>query len=154
MAYNVDDKRYVDTAMDDLESFLWVLLYSALLIAEARGPLSSCETFWLSQLTSKSCVEQMAKISIVLEFAAWATSPVLVALASLVTAWYRLAADAKTCTVDLLKRKCYPDAAFCQKYYREYLQIGFSQLQTLPATWDEIAGEQPQGTSEDKMEIA
>lgn len=129
---------YFDTAIDDLESFVWVLLYAGLLIAESRGPLNTAETNWLSYQLSQNAKEQLAKTTIAREIARRATSPVLLVFAPLVKAWYRLSVEARDRVSDALNRPRHPSEAYCKKVYQQYLQIGFSHLQNLPETWDEI----------------
>lgn len=142
-AFNARKNNYFDTAIDDLESFFWVLIYAVLLIAENRGPLDQYEKLWLDCLTSRDGMSQMLKDSFVDDLHE-AKSPVLVVFVPILQAWRNVMVPARAALRDKLQHRSSPDLAFCHRRYKRYLDIGFSQLQNLPATWDEIVVDQPQ----------
>ena len=138
------------TAVDDLESFIWVLLWAIfdLLRLKSHGQykFSSSETNMNSILHSYS----YETLSMRNDFGdrlhrnqrMGQLTPGFAVFGDLLIKWLRLAKRARDTMLDVMYTPG-DVKPFYQAYYQEYLKIGVDQLESLPTSWDYI-NEPPQ----------
>jgi hypothetical protein len=135
----------VHTAIDDLESFIWVLLWTLLHTIQRHDELSSDEADWLDGLLSDDYGRLAAEkagirtqIDDLITMAV--TSKGLSALAPLLRTWLDLAHESFLLLEMKLKSRPVNDDfhAFCKGWYQKYIDTGLSHLQNLPMTWDDV----------------
>jgi hypothetical protein len=64
-----DSTSTIHTAIDDLESFLWVLLHTVLEMIQISGELSEVEAGWVEIIQSQMLIVQLARADILEDIA-------------------------------------------------------------------------------------
>ena len=138
------DARFTHTAIDDLESFLWILFWVPLEVQHIKFHTKPHpESTWRALLNSHGLTVQAAKGDLVrrlkeemrigtqLGYIKW--------FADLIVQWHSIADDGR---LDVRKQLLSDQAQaqlgldFHKQYYQRYLDVGFKYLGSLPDTWD------------------
>ena len=133
----------VHTPLDDLESFLWVLLYTILEIGHCYGKLDADEVPWLQTMTDEEESRLGLRItslqSIVLATDIFRASDHLLIYHEILGKWKAIA-EASSVQLERTLR-FNPDTATLvessKSTYAEYLTSGFHALSQLPTSWAE-----------------
>jgi hypothetical protein len=141
----ISQENPVHTAIDDLESFVWVLLWTLLHTIQRHDELSRKEAIWLDGLLSDDygrLADAKASIRSQIDdlITMARTSKGLSALAPLLQTWSDLAHKSSLRLEMKLKSRPSNDDfhAFCKGWYQKYIETGLSHLQNLPMTWDDV----------------
>ena len=131
----VQGTPYLHTAFDDLESFLWVLLWTVLYIAKRRQKMTTDEKRWFDTLQSGNYKELNLKDSITrrLVDGEWTSlsSPVSL-FTDLCISWWHVQREYRV--------RGYtgenPPAEQCFEAFKEYMSAGLKVLESLQGkTW-------------------
>jgi hypothetical protein len=126
------DPTFTHTAIDDLESFVWVLLWVLLERCRRRNEVlpHPCRDWW-THLNSHNVRLQSTKDSIFFALKVLLEEELgpIMPFAQLISEWGELALEAR-----IAVRKQAPTLDFCKVYYEKYLKAGFSTLDRLPVT--------------------
>ena len=131
----VNGTPYLHTAFDDLESFLWVLLWTVLYIAKRRQKMTTDEKGWFNLLQSGNYKELQNKDIIITRLAdgEWRSlsSPVSL-FADLCISWREVRREYRV--------RGYtgenPPAEQCFEAFKEYMSAGLKVLESLQGkTW-------------------
>ena len=157
--------RFTHTAIDDLESFLWILFWVPLEVQHIKCDMnkdSKCdidkhvkcdknkhvkcdkhihlESAWRRILNSAVIDVQSAKSDLVrkLSSAIKHEKPLgyIRLCHDLIVQWHEIAARGREEVEELLDTPTKLDLDFHKKYYQRYLDTGFKCLGSLPDTWD------------------
>jgi hypothetical protein len=135
-------QRFTHTAIDDLESFLWILFWVPLELQHIKSTQDlEPESDWRKSLNSAALKEQVAKSHLVQELTvAIRTKKALGYIRlfyGLIGEWYDIAFEGRIEVEQMLQEDPTKlDLDFHQKYYQRYLDAGFKYLGSLPDTWD------------------
>ena len=134
----VDGTPYLHTAFDDLESFLWVLLWTVLYISECRQEITTTEKNWFETLQSGNYKELQLKGNIVtnLKFFKRKSPESLSRPVSLFTdlciSWWEVCDEHRVFRYTGEN----PPAERCFKAFKEYMSTGLKVLESLQGkTW-------------------
>ena len=129
------------TAIDDLESFVWVLLWAILQIISKKSEFSNRELAWITGLSSDSILNLVAhKDSIKgLLIKPSKLSNAFIPFKDLFKSWFEYADQ--SCIMDngphlLGKENEYQ--MYCRGWYEKYVNTGLSHLNEMPETWSEV----------------
>jgi hypothetical protein len=133
----------VHTPLDDLESFLWVLVYTILEIGHCFRKLDADEVPWLQTMTDEEESRLGLRITslqaIVLATDTFQASDHLLIFREILGKWKSIA-EASSVQLERVLR-FNPDTATLvadsKSTYAEYLTSGFDALSELPTTWVE-----------------
>ena len=133
--------RFTHTGIDDLESFLWVLLWIVLYRSRIQlGPLVDPVDGWWKTLNSQDIMGQISKQLIIRELEEQLEMGqrlgVICLFAPLLTLWDKTARRGRL-TVQRMLDNGELTLGFQKPYYKEYLEAGFSLLEKLPHSWEE-----------------
>ena len=138
------DARFTHTAIDDLESFLWILFWVPLEVQHIKFRTKpKPESTWRAILNSHVLKEQIGKGDLVkilkVEMRSGTQLGYIKWFADLIVQWHSIAVDGWV----EVKKKLHSDQAqaqldldFHKQYYQRYLDVGFKYLGSLPDTWD------------------
>jgi hypothetical protein len=136
--------KFTHTAIDDLESFLWVLFWVSLQRHHRqRDELPSPEDRWWSTLNSDDVRTQSLKDSIIKSLkmhhkAGDAGLGPIKLFAKLILEWGELADDAQSAVhLALMKEPARLNVDFHKGFYEQYLTIGFRHLINMPDSWED-----------------
>ena len=136
----VQGTPYLHTAFDDLESFLWVLLWTVLYISECRQEITTTEKNWFETLQSGNYKELQLKGNIVtnLKFFKRKSPESLSRPVSLFTdlciSWWEVCDE----YVVLRYTGENPPAEQCFEAFKEYMSAGLKFLESLQGkTWED-----------------
>jgi len=127
--------------LDDLESFLWVLVYTILEIGHCYEKLEIDEVPWLQAMTDEEESRLGLKITslqaIVLETELFRASDHILIYREILGKWKAIA-EASSAQLERVLR-VNPDTATLVEHskstYAEYLSSGFRALSQLPTSW-------------------
>jgi hypothetical protein len=131
------------TPLDDLESFLWVLLYTILEIGDCYDKLHPGELPWLQAMAEEDETRLTSRLaalrSAVLTTRALRASDHLLIFGGILRKW---AAIAQNSEEELEMALCFnPNTdklvRDSKSVYAEYLRCGFEELSQLPDSWNE-----------------
>jgi hypothetical protein len=126
------DPTSTHTAIDDLESFVWVLLWVLLEGYHRRNGAfpNPCKRWW-THLNSHNILLQSTKDTIFSEIKVLLEEELgpIMPFAQLISEWGELALEAR-----IAVRKQASTLDFCKVYYEKYLKAGFLTLDKLPVT--------------------
>jgi hypothetical protein len=134
---------YHHTAIDDLESFLWLTLWCIYCIIEDKGKLDQREAFALQILRSTEIRAHAASRQSVLHRLddARTPSPLVALFKPLLVQWWRISDAAAQEVSDLIGSTTSPEndalRDLTHKHFRRYLIQGFSYLANFPQSWGE-----------------
>jgi hypothetical protein len=138
---------YHHTPLDDLESFLWLLVWCILCIIEEKGTLDEDEAEYLQCLQSpdaRSFPESKTSILSGMHKSVrdLVASEMVTRFYPLLSKWYEISFNA-TGVVSILEKNwgSQSDDDFrntTYEYFEKFLDIGLSHVANLPDTWDEI----------------
>jgi hypothetical protein len=129
------------TAIDDLESFLWVLFSSVLEIIKVRGNLTKDEAYWASVMGSQNLEVQAGRSHLMDEVQnLCAASPVIRAFSPILLAWGIVAQRGQRNVKRSLATGATHDELFedAKTMYAEYIKEGSKHLDALSMTWDDL----------------
>ncbi|KAH7909775.1 hypothetical protein BJ138DRAFT_1154464 [Hygrophoropsis aurantiaca] len=139
----------VHTAIDDVESFLWVLIWALLVSIRRRGELTNCEQYWLASMTPRFMGDS-SRTSILQNMpwvfaSGWGASRLILCFRTVIEKWGDLLGPAHLEIVELVDSK--PGEAvpldryyaLCEEYYQKYIEAGLAELSKLPETWEEVS---------------
>ena len=134
--------RFTHTAIDDLESFLWILFWVPLELQyiKSKKPLKP-ESRWRTSLNSASIEVQSAKGNLIQQLdLAVKTNKALGCIKlfhGLIGEWQCIALEGMIDVEQVLQGDpAKLDLEFHKKYYERYLEAGFKYLGSMPDTWD------------------
>jgi hypothetical protein len=133
---------YHHTAIDDLESFLWLTIWCIYRIIEDKGQLDERGEFALETLRSTSIKKHAgARANLLDRLVKARTLPPLLALFQpLLLQWWRISDEGAQEISNLLKSTTSPENDALRdltlKYAQEYLSHGFSYLANFPQSWE------------------
>jgi hypothetical protein len=139
----IEEDVHLHTPVDDLESFLWVLLYTILEIGHCYGKLIQREVAWLRMMTNEDeghlSSRTTAMQSAVITTGTFRASDHALIFRKILRKW---AAIAKSNEDRLeyalpLKPAANELVQSSRSTYAEYLKSGFEELSTLPTSWSE-----------------
>jgi hypothetical protein len=136
------DAQFTHTAIDDLESFLWILFWVPLEVHHIKFHTKRHpESLWREILNSPVLKEQAAKGDLVQKLTvAIRTKTALGYIRlfyGLIGEWYDIAFEGMIEVGQMLQEDPTKlDLDFHKKYYQRYLDAGFKYLGSLPDTWD------------------
>ncbi|KIJ39344.1 hypothetical protein M422DRAFT_257961 [Sphaerobolus stellatus SS14] len=123
------------TPIDDLESFVWVLLWAIFNILTKNGiQLTRVEQDWFDTLRSSSLRVLRTKGNFIRYLPVpknWSSR--FLTFAPLLNEWLVLAAEARLVIGKLDSPPT--DVQFYKDYYAQYLEIGVRYLESLPESW-------------------
>jgi hypothetical protein len=131
------------TAIDDLESFLWVLFWSILEVIHIHGKPTSMELFSIKVMTSHDLAllnGQGRLLELVgLQLKLNTASPVIAAFGPILVAWSKVAEDAELALARQRETRT-DDELFedTKSVCSRYIKIGFDHLANLATTWDDL----------------
>lgn len=163
----VAKKPFYHTAVDDLESFVWVLLWSVIDILQLRKALENKDercylqtmrSDKIKELLSRGTFLDMIEASALAGSASEGFKPFI----ELLVAWLKLAKAAfkamVPCAPSLAEKAINVAEAiqegsrttdtieFYKGFYKDYVTIGFEHVKKLPETWDYIPTEDINGS--------
>ena len=138
------DGRFTHTAIDDLESFLWILFWVPLEVQHIQFKEDlHPESGWRKSLNLAGLDVQAGKDSLVLKLKDDSQLGIKLGyiklFADLIVQWHSIALDGRLQVRKGLLPGQAPvqlDVDFYKKYYQRYLDAGFKYLRSLPDTWD------------------
>jgi hypothetical protein len=133
------------TAIDDLESFLWVLLWAILHVIRHHAKLSTDEDKWITGLSNgdvQGLLAEKANIKDRLNDLMFCdgTSKGLKPFGRLLQIWFDYALQASRELGLELNNPSNNDKfqMFCHGWYEKYIKTGLGYMEDLPDTWSEI----------------
>jgi Fungal protein kinase len=137
------ENPYVHTAIDDLESFLWVLLSSILSILELRNALDKHEAAYLRHIRARDATTLSFKPAtlgqIQTSIRLGEASTTMQAFGPLLADWGQIfppAAEAAALALKLSANPMDELAKLTADTFKQYFTTGVSQLMNLPRSWD------------------
>ena len=132
---------YHHTAIDDLESFLWLTIWCIHCIIEDKGQLDEQEAVTLRSLRSTDMELHILKPALdCLVEEEDTLRPLLALFQPLLRQWWRISEAGAKEISKLLRSTTSPEndtlRALTLKYFREYLSQGFSYLANFPRSWE------------------
>jgi hypothetical protein len=132
---------YHHTAIDDLESFLWLTVWCIYCIIEDKGQLDAQEAYTLRTLRSTNMDLHVTKPSLdCLVEEADTLRPLLALFQPLLRQWWRISQAGAREISTLLRSTTSPENDTLRdltlKYFGEYLSQGFSYLANFPQSWE------------------
>jgi hypothetical protein len=132
---------FTHTAIDDLESFLWVLIWVVLERYRRRhGEFPELAARWWSTMSSASAQVHAMKEYIFVQIKSQDRPKLRTKLgpispfAKLILGWGYLAIEARAVLTEMLEDPLSLTLDFYQGFYEKYLQLGFAQLDEMPDT--------------------
>jgi hypothetical protein len=138
------------TAIDDVESFLWVLLYTIVQLINSRSHPSPLERWWKDTMDSKDLGVQIARIAILVDITELVTRPgsgagfeVVKIFEPVLTKWGAIARDGRI-LLDIRTKALNEGKGdggdkemweASKGVYGRYIRDGFECLEKLPETW-------------------
>lgn len=139
----VMNEPFSHTAVDDLESFVWVLLWSVLNILRSREALDNNQERYYLQTMRSDDIEKLVSRSTFLRKIMRCDhkrtcSRGFEPFSKLLIQWLGIAQDANDKDVDELEDS---DRLFelCHGVYKDYINSGLDYLKNLPENWDYIS---------------
>ncbi|TDL29912.1 hypothetical protein BD410DRAFT_893123 [Rickenella mellea] len=139
------DQPFVRSPIDDLESFIWVLIWASLEISGLHGELTSIDKSYLNGLQSsdlhmQSEVKDLIRARLLFPEALEHTpSHIMRAFQPVIVEWFRIRHEAQLEATPMLDKADTDD--LCEttyKYLGKFIAAGHSQLDGLPGSWGEI----------------
>jgi hypothetical protein len=134
--------RFTHTAIDDLESFLWILFWVPLELYHIKFKKHLYPEYdWRKSLNSASIQVQAAKGNLVQELtvAIKTKKPLgyIKLFYDLIVQWQEIALEGRIEVEQVLQvGQAGLDLDFHKKYYERYLDVGFQFLGNIPDTWN------------------
>jgi hypothetical protein len=134
-------QQFTHTAIDDLESFLWVLLWVPLERHCVKFNQADNESQWWKTLNSAVIAVQASKGMIIQELMEGMQDGTNLGsirlFADLIQCWHNIARDGRIAVGKVLHGdQTQLDLNFHKQFYERYLNAGFECLGSIPDSWD------------------
>src|ERR1700731_3785256 len=146
------DLPYQHTTIDDLESFLWLLLWCIFCIIEEKGKLDRAEARHLKQLRSTDIESHIngrpGILATIQQTVKRRTASAMVEkFQPLLFEWHKISTESSDIMFALQENPTPPDDDHLYKltyeYFGDFLAKGNAHLKNLPTSWDEIFAGRP-----------
>ncbi|KAH7906008.1 hypothetical protein BJ138DRAFT_1016872 [Hygrophoropsis aurantiaca] len=135
----------VHTAIDDIESFLWVLIWALLASIRRRGVLLPAEQIWFHSMNADSNLGRCGILRrITLSAASKQASRLICHFSSIIQTWGEFSLQAAVAIASLVAENpgepvsLEKYTALCRGFYGKYIDAGVAELSKLPETWAEV----------------
>jgi hypothetical protein len=136
-------REYLQTAVDDLESFVWVLLWASLEKLDEISSLSAIERGFFDIIHSNNIDKLTGRAVFPLHLFQnrGSPSPGFAVFNNLIQKWLDMSLQFSK---DISLEKGHPlPKVYYQRLYENYLKVGFDAVQTMPEDWSYAYAKSP-----------